>query len=273
MIDAHIHVWTDDQSRYHRLPSSPDYPPRRFTPDHFLQEVIPHGVRRAVLIQMSFYGFDNSYMLDAMRSHPGVFAGVAQIDPVSAELRSRIQSLKIQGVRGFRIVGIHTAQSWPDDPAMRQLWKHAAEESMAICPLINPDAIPVVDRMCELYPDTRVVIDHFARIGATGSIAEEDVQALCSLARHQNVFVKLSAFYALGRKTAPYHDLIPLIRRVFDAFGPSRLMWGSDSPFQVENPHTYSASISLISDLDFATPAEKELLLRGTADSVFFISC
>ncbi len=56
--------------------------------------------------------------------------------------------------------------------------------------------------------------------------------------------VKLSAFYALGRKRAPYTDLAPLIQHLFEAFGPKRLMWASDSPFQVQDGHRYAPSIA-----------------------------
>ena len=52
--------------------------------------------------------------------------------------------------------------------------------------------------MCERFPATPVVIDHFARIGVPGTVSEEDLQALVTLARHPHVCVKLSAFYALG---------------------------------------------------------------------------
>ena len=92
------------------------------------------------------------------------------------------------------------------------------------------------------------------------------------MAKHANVMVKISAFYALGRKTPPYVDLVPLIRRVFDAFGPERLMWASDCPFQVVD-HTYEDSIGLIRDrLDFLSAEDKQLILRKTAEDLFFLT-
>ena len=75
---------------------------------------------------------------------------------------------------------------------------------------------------------------------------EEDLAALCRLARHRNTFVKVSAFYALGQKKPPYTDLGPLIRRLLDAFGRERLMWATDCPYQVQGEHTYSDSIELV---------------------------
>ena len=59
-----------------------------------------------------------------------------------------------------------------------------------------------------------------------GEIGDSDTRLLCSLAKYtENVYVKVSAFYALGRKQSPYGDLVPLIHRVFDDYGPQRLMW------------------------------------------------
>ena len=103
-----------------------------------------------------------------------------------------------------------------------------------------------------------------------GPIREEQVQALCSLARYPGVRVKVSAFYALGQKRAPHLDLAELIRQVYDSFGPQRLMWGSDCPFQIlEEP--YEDSIALIRDyLDFLTIEDKEWLLRRSAEELFF---
>ena len=83
-----------------------------------------------------------------------------------------------------------------------------------MCCLIDPSDIPDVDKMCSRFPDSPVVIDHFARIGASGTVDDDDVASLCTLAKHPQVFVKLSAFYALGKKRPPYHDLSPMIERL-----------------------------------------------------------
>jgi len=82
--------------------------------------------------------------------------------------------------------------------------------------------------------------------------------------------VKLSAFYALGEKKAPHDDLVPIIRRVYDAYGPRRLMWASDCPFQTVS-ESYKDSVSLIRDrLDFASAEDKDWMLRRTAEESFF---
>jgi len=136
---------------------------------------------------------------------------------------------------------------------------------------MDPNGLPALDRMCRQYPETPVVIDHMCRIGVTGQIPPADLQALCEMSRHPQLTVKVSAFYALGKKSPPYTDLGPMIQRLLDAFGPQRLMWASDGPFQMQPPHSYKASLELIqSKLDFLTADAKEWLLRKTAERVFF---
>ena len=272
-IDAHVHVWTPDTERY---PLGPGYSKERmalesFTPEELFAHARPCGVKRVVLIQMSYYRFDNSYMLDMMRKHEGTFSGVAVIDSEDRP-RETMLDLARSGVRGFRIRPVgRPADRWLDGEGMAAMWKCGAEEGLAMCPLIDPEYLPAVDRMCARFPDTPVVVDHFARIGVDGVIRKGDLENLCRLARHKNAHVKVSAFYALGKKQAPYLDLGPMVRRVLDAFGPERLMWASDGPFQVMNGHTYRDSIELVrSRLGFLTPTDREWLFRKTAQRVFF---
>jgi predicted TIM-barrel fold metal-dependent hydrolase len=272
-IDAHVHVWTPDVTKYPLAPGRKveEMQPPSFTPEELFANARPCGVSRITLIQMSFYGFDNSYMLDSIKRFPGVFAGVAVIDEENKPADT-MRSLKPQKVRGFRIApGKRPVATWLNGPGMAAMWRCGAEEGMAMCHLINPDSLPHVDRMCEKYPDTPVVIDHFARIGVDGVIRDSDLDALCKLARHKKTAVKVSAFYALGKKKAPYTDLGPMIRRLLDAFGPERLMWATDCPYQVQAGHTYENSIALIRDrLDFLSEGDRQWLLKKTAERIFF---
>jgi predicted TIM-barrel fold metal-dependent hydrolase len=273
IIDAHVHVWTPDEIRF---PHDPDYSgppaiPPSFTPDRLLEIAHPLGVKRVVLIQMSFYGTDNSYMLDSMKHHPSVFSGVGVVDYDSPSLGGEMTRLASLGVRGFRINRGNRSPGWLETDNMHEMWRMATEKKLAICPLIDPSSFPSLDRMCTKFPGTTVVIDHMARIGIDGIVRDQDVKALCNLARHARVYVKISAFYALGKKQYPYTDLIPLIHALYDAYGPQRLMWGSDSPFQVESPHSYAGSLELVRErLTFLRPEDSAWILHGTAKKVFF---
>jgi predicted TIM-barrel fold metal-dependent hydrolase len=272
-IDAHVHVWSPDTQRYPisgRFQKS-DMQPASFTAEQLFSHCRPAGVERIVLIQMSFYEFDHTYMLEVMQAHPGVFSGVALIDFRDEHVLQRVAELAQQGVRGFRLHSQGDATTWVDDAGMTKLWRRAAELGLAICPLINPSDIPVVDALCKKFPQTTVVVDHFARIGISGIVEPADLDALCALAQHPRTYVKTSAFYALGKKRSPYEDLLPMIRRVVDSFGPQRLMWASDCPFQVEQGHNYLDSIQLINErCDFLSAEDKQWMLRGTAEKVYF---
>ena len=246
--------------------------PSSFTPEELFTRCRPEGVSRVVLIQMSYYNFDNRYLLDMMDQHRGIFSGVAIVDETQANLVAEMKALAARGVRGFRLyTDPKKAAAWRGSDGMKRMWSQAADAGLSMCLLTGADALPAVSRMCRDFPNTRVVIDHFARIGTSGSLPPSDIDELCRLADHANVFVKTSAFYALGAKKAPYLDLGPMIRKVRDAYGASRLMWASDCPFQVEEGHTYADSIGLIRErLDFLTAEDREWMLGRTAERVFF---
>jgi predicted TIM-barrel fold metal-dependent hydrolase len=274
-IDAHVHVWTPDTAHY---PLAAGYKlenvqPRSFTPDELFKHTKPAGVSRINLIQISFYGFDNRYMLDMIALYPDVFVGTAVID-VHGEAPDKLMAeLGKKKVRAFRI---HPRLSklpparWLEPAGYGVMFAAGAKNNQAMSCLIDPDALPELDRMCKKFPDTPVIIDHLCRIGANGTVPDKDVDALCALAQHKRVMVKVGAFYALGKKQPPYIDLAPLIQKVVKAFGVRRCMWESDSPFQVID-HKYEESIDLIrKKFDFLTDEDRDRLLRRTAEEFFF---
>ncbi len=272
-IDAHSHVWTPDTEHYPLAPGfrRANMEPPSFTVDELLAQAKPAGVNRVVLIQMSFYGHDNSYMLDCMKRFPGTFSGVAVIDQNQPKPEDEMVRLKKLGVRGFRIYPQNQEYArWLDGAGLKAMFAAAGREKLNMCCLIDTNALPALSKACVAFPDTPVVIDHLCRIGVTGKVPPEEVKALCDMAKHKHVTVKVSAFYALGQKKPPYHDLAPMIKQVYDAFGPQRLMWATDCPYQVVD-HTYQQSIDLIAKgLDFLTADDKEWILRKTAERVFF---
>lgn len=273
-IDAHVHVWTPDTEKYPLAPgfAKKDMAPPSFTPEQLFAHCRPEGVNRVVLIQMSYYRYDNRYMLDSIAAHPGVFSGVAIIDENAADVRGRMKDLVKQGVRGFRVyAGDRDINSWLGSGGMQEMWKVAADENLNICLLINPETLAAVDKMCLKYPQTPVVIDHFARIGLSGVVTRAHLDRLLHMSVHKKVTLKTSAFYALGHKKPPYLDLGPMIKECRNYFGAERLMWASDCPFQVDPGHTYQDSIALIRDrLDFLTASDRAWMLGKTAEKVFF---
>ncbi len=267
-IDSHVHVWTPDTVRYPLAGGfkKADMAPASFTPEELFHHSKPVGVSRIVLIQMSFYGFDNSYMTDMMKAHKGVFSGVAVIDENETPGQN-MKNLGKLGVHGFRILPFKDPKNWLEGAGMVEMWKTGAQTGQAMCCLTNPENLPQIDAMCEKHPGTPVVIDHFGRISPN---QEKNLDNLCRLARHKKTSVKVSAFYAFSKKP-DYSDMGPMIRRLLDSFGPDRLMWASDCPFQINPGHNYANSINLIKDkLDFLSEGDKEYLLQKTAARLFF---
>ena len=150
-----------------------------------------------------------------------------------------------------------------------------AEHDLALSFLMGPDDLPDLDRMCTRFPETPVILDHVCGIRIrAGVFPEEEVKALCRMARHKRVMVKIGPFQALGDGEAPYLDLLPLIRRVVDAFSPERCMWESDSGGPIamaDPPKDYAAAVALIRDhADFLSPSDKEQILFKTTERFFF---
>lgn len=272
-IDAHVHVWTDDFAKY---PLGEGYGVEDMKPPTFFpEEIIAHGktsgVDRVVLVQMSYYRYDNSYMLDVMRDYEGVFSGIAVIDPEAQRPDDEMRRLAKEGVRGFRVVPKGPVEQWMDGAGYERMLACGAEENLALCGLIGPDALPALVKRCEQFPDTPIIIDHLCLVGGQGPIRDDEVDALCAMAQYPRVMVKVSAFYALGEKRAPYMDLAELIRRVHKAFGAERLMWASDCPFQVQGEYTYAPSVELVEQrLGFLSEGDRAWILRDTAAGFFF---
>ena len=274
-IDAHSHIWTPDLAHYPLAEGFKvtDMNPRSFTAEELLKICRPAGVGRVNLIQMSYYQFDNSYMLDMIKLYPDRFVGTAIVDPLSVHPDQTMRSLAPKGVRAFRIqpaYGKQPSANWLEPEGYQAMFAEAAGGRQVLSCLIDPAGFAEVDRMCGRYPETPVIIDHLGRIGVDGTIRDADVTALCALAKHKNMYVKIGAFYALGKKTPPYDDLAPLIKHVVAAYGSKRCMWESDCPFQVVE-HQYEQSLALVRDrLNFLSAEDKTWLLAKTAETLLF---
>ncbi len=276
-IDAPSHIWTPDVAHY---PLSAgftvaDMKPPSLTAEELLATCRPVGVGRVNLIQMSYYAFDNRYMLDMIKLYPDRFVGTAIVDPLSQGPGKTMRELVRLGVSAFRIQPEYSKlppARWLEPEGYAAMFATAAQTGQARSCLIDPTGFPEVERMCRRFPDTAVFIDHLGRIGVgpDGAIADADVEALRALAKHPKTYVKVGAFYALGLKKPPYLDLVPLIKRVIAAFGVRRCMWESDCPFQVVRDR-YIDSMALVRDhLDFLSKDDRDWLLYRTAEQTLF---
>lgn len=215
-IDAHCHVWTSDTSHYPLGPGwkQSDMKPATFTPQDLFKLTKPAGVDRVNLIQMSYYHdkdlssnivhtFDNRYMLDMIAMYPDVFVGTAVVDVLGEAPEKQMVELAKKGVRAFRIhprLSKETPAQWLRPKGYEAMFATAAKHRLALSCLIDPEGLPEVDRMARKHPETTVIIDHLARIGLDGTIRDADVKALCDLAAHKKVLVKLGASTPWARR-------------------------------------------------------------------------
>src|SRR5262245_3253289 len=104
-----------------------------YTPEDVLRDTAPSGVNRFILVQMIYYGFDNSYMLDAIRSRPSTFRGIAVVDHKAERPDIAMRELSRQGVGGFRIYleSMHP-QPLAGYPGFEKMFRCGAEERLAI---------------------------------------------------------------------------------------------------------------------------------------------
>lgn len=271
-VDAHTQIWTADTKRY---PLAKNAVPRKnyqkdFSPEILLRHARPSKVDRIVLVQALIYGKDNSYILDVMHRFPKIFRSVAIVDKNTSSIVDEMSHLHELGVSGFRVTSPeNNCRGWLNQPYYEKMFSHAASTKQAICVSTNSSGLCELDRMCSVHPETIVVIDHMAKIGESEKIQDTQVKALCSLEKHPNIYIKISRFHSFGKRKPPHQDLIPTINHVIDAFGTDRVMWGSDSPFQVIH-ETYEDSISVVRDLLNLSDKDQNLILGGTADKIFF---
>ena len=137
--------------------------------------------------------------------------------------------------------------------------------------LTGPEYFGALDAMCRKFPETTLALDHLGHVGFDRPILEADVASLCRLAMHKKVYVKVSGFWALGRRQPPYLDLLPVIRQVYRGLWAAAAAVGQRQPVPDDSPHRYHDSIDLVRNrLDFLSADDRQWLLRKTAERLFF---
>ena len=288
IIDAHVHVWTPDTDKYPLATGfdKSDFWLPSFTPDDHFAYSRAVGKVRINLVQMTWYGLDHSYILDLIAADPDTFVGTgivpALLDVTLASPERAMIALSQRGIYAFRVRGAATARmglgDWPrwlDHEPYEKMFAAGAEHNLALSFLSAPGDLPELDRMCSRFPETPVIIDHIAGVKVTdGVLPEDEVSALCDMAKYPRVMVKIGPLNSRGDGSAPFLDTLPLVKRVIEAFGPDRCMWESDSggPVRMGDPvKEYQAAIAIIRDhADFLSVSDKEQVLYKTAEDFFF---
>lgn len=256
--DTHAHVFTRALPLATRRRYSVDYDA---TPERYLAMLEANGTRRGVLIQPSFLGFDNRYLLAALARAPARLRGIAALEHgTPAEALDRLAAAGIVGVR-LNLLGRGDpdlrAAGWRRHlAAIRALgWQVEVQCEAARLPALLPALLDA---------DLPIVIDHFGRPDPALGIADPGLRYLLGQVARERVHVKLSGAYRIGDALA--QRLAPMLR---DAFGPARLLWGSDWPHTqfeaVADPRRARAAL----DRWIPDPQERRAILEDNPARLF----
>jgi len=211
----------------------PFSPSRTYTPpdsgvDAFMDLQDRLGLTRAVFVQASCHGTDNSAMVDAIVRGQGRFAGVAMIDDSFTD--ADIASLHEAGVRGTRFNFVAHLGGAPDLDEFWRVVNRVAAFGWHIVLHFDAKDLPSYSGLLDAMP-VPYVIDHMARVPAVDGVHQEPFEQLLQLMQtDERCWVKISCAERLTEaKTAPYDDVIPLARALVAA-APDRVLWGTDWP-------------------------------------------
>lgn len=220
--DCHCHVFAPAGS--HPLFPGRNYSPAVATLEDYLEVMESFGIGRAVLVQPSVYGFDNTVMLEALSRLPKQLRGVAVIPPLLPE--SELRSLHDAGVRGVRINrrnpgGLELAD-------LKVLTRRIAPFGWHLQLLISVEDTPDIGRLAD-ESDVPVVIDHFGFVAPERGPDAEGFRALTRFAEQGRLWVKISAPYRICGGPSHYEIMSPFVDRLVER-APERLLWATDWP-------------------------------------------
>ncbi|QAU46225.1 amidohydrolase family protein [Bradyrhizobium guangzhouense] len=242
VIDTHAHV-------FHRgLKLAPG---RRYAPDYdaplslYLEQLDHTGMSNGVLVQPSFLGTDNSYLVDCLKQTNGRLRGIAVVDPaVSADELGELDRAGVVGIR-LNLVG----QPLPDLAGNE--WKRLLANVKAMGWQVeiqrNASDLAVLAPLL-LDLGVTVVLDHYALPDPKLGVVDPGFQSVLKLGATKNVWIKISAPYRYGAAGESFaKEAYPLLR---NAYGLDRLLWGSDWPHtQFEATQTYAKNRQFLDTL------------------------
>jgi len=232
IVDAQIHLWAADTPARPWPPGGAQraHQPYAVSKDMALAGMNEAGVDRAVIVPPSWEGERNDLALETARLHPDRFAVMGRFPMEKLESRSLVDDWRRQpGMLGMRFT-FNTEQQrpWLTDGTADWLWPAVERAGIPLMMSVSGQ-LPAVDPIAERHPGLKIVIDHLGlRSGTKGESAFAGLPHLLTLARRANVAVKASALPCYSVEPYPFRDVHGHIRRVYDAFGPRRMFWGTD---------------------------------------------
>lgn len=251
--DAHCHVFGPAD----RFPYAAT---RTYTPEDKPKEVLAAlhrrlGLGRAVIVQASCHGTDNRAMVDALRSDPARYRGVAMIDDATPD--ADLRDMHEAGVRGIRFNFIKALGGGPDMALVRRAADRVRPLGWHLVLHLQGGGVGEMEAFIR-GADMPVVIDHMGRVDPALGVEGPAFRTLLALLEDPRIWVKLSGAERMAR--SPFTEALPFARALQRA-APDRVLWGTDFPHpNLATPVDEMEMLNLIPE--FApTPEDRQRLL------------
>src|SRR5438876_6624279 len=239
VVETNCHIYSPDVEHF------PFHPNRTYTPpfapiEPYLKFVKEAGIAPVVIVHPSPYQDDHRELAYCFEHEPspGFFKGTCFFDPIDPKTPARMKELAARHsgrIKALRIFEDRKADAPPTtsgtirdrdlkDPMVQVVWKAAGSLGMAIQMVPIPGHAPQIHALAAKFPEVRVIIDH---LSAPPKGTPAEYEEVLKLGKLPNVVMKFSSLRAASREPFPHQDLAPLTRRVFDAFGAERMLWGT----------------------------------------------
>jgi len=270
-IDAHQHFWHYDPVRDGWITEEMSVLKRDFLPHELDALLDGNGMDGTVAVQADQSETETRFLLGLAEDHPNILGVVGWVDLRSPDLPERLESLaRFRRLRGVR----HIAQAESDDflarPEVISGIGRLRDFELTYDILVYPRQLPAALTLVHALPDQPFVLDHMAKPLIGLGVREPWATQVRELASHPKVWCKISGLVTeadWGRWRPD--DFRPYLDLVFDAFGPHRLMFGSDWPVCLLAAE-YRQVVELIETYAEQLPApERGALFGGNAASFY----
>ena len=256
IVDSQVHIWSQGLpgNRAHRQIES-------YSMDDLLKEMDEGGVDAAVIHPPGWDHDSNQVAIDAVKQHPDRLAILGNFPLDQESSKGLIDSWNDQpGMLGLRFALNQPHQAtWPTDGTMDWLWP-ASEKAGLPIGLAAANFLPVVAEVAEKHPNLKLIVDHMGRTGGlVDDAAWETLPELINLARFPNVAVKASGAPSYSSQSYPFANIHDHLHRIYDAFGPDRMFWGTDI---TRMPCSWKQCVTLFTEeLSWLSNSDKELIM------------
>jgi len=233
-IDAHQHFWNMARGDYGWMASLPSDAPilRTVLPPELEPHLKRFGIDRTVLVQAAPSVEETEYMLGLADATPFIGKVVGWVDFEKPEDRRHLERLakhpKFSGVRPM--IQDIADPDWMHRSDVQWGYRVLIDLDLTFDALGYPIHLDNFLRLFDRYPSMRTVVDHCMKPVIREGRFDDWAAGLERIARHTPVFCKLSGLATEAASGWTLETLRPYVEHVLSAFGPDRVMWGSDWP-------------------------------------------